>query len=174
MASLKRRWSRNPNSASALPSIGWKRWRWVAKSTEVIRSLTADDTLSLSALNQAQAVALAQSRMLALAGTLSAVWRSRRSGCIWAAPALPLPIRRLAAPSGGGPTGRSTDGCLSINPELAFIATPELADMAEFELLARERAKAGNTTLPGSVAAPCPASWKWSACLPPKPCTTNC
>ncbi|MDE1714313.1 hypothetical protein PWG14_17495, partial (plasmid) [Chromobacterium amazonense] len=39
-------------------------------------------------------------------------------------------------------------------PEPAFLSTPELADVAEFELLARERAKAGAQVLPGSEAAP--------------------
>lgn len=131
-------------------------WRWVAKSTEVIRSLTADDTLSLSALNQAQAVALAQSRMLALAGTFErrlaqlAAQRVHLGSSGLTSTDIADWLRRQAV----GQLADQLTGCLSINPEPAFIATPELADMAEFELLARERAKAGNTSLPGSVAAP--------------------
>jgi hypothetical protein len=122
----------------------------------VIRSLTADDTLSLSALNQAQAVALAQSRMLALAGTFErrlaqlAAQRVHLGSSGLTSTDIADWLRRQAV----GQLADQLTGCLSINPEPAFIATPELADMAEFELLARERAKAGNTTLPGSVAAP--------------------
>lgn len=131
-------------------------WRWVAKSTEVIRTLTADESISLSALNQAQAIALAQSRMLALAGTFE-----RRLA--------QLSAQRVHLGNSGltstdiadwlrrqniGQLAHQISEGLSICPEPAFLATPELADVAEFELLARERAKAGQTVLPGAEQSP--------------------
>ncbi|WP_293761794.1 hypothetical protein [uncultured Aquitalea sp.] len=131
-------------------------WRWVEKSTEVIRGLTGDDSLTLSSLNQAQAVALAQSRMLALAGTFErrlaqlAAQRVHLGSSGLTSTDIADWLRRQAAGQLAGHLGDS----LSIGPEPAFLATPELADMAEFELLARERAKAGNAVLPGGQAAP--------------------
>lgn len=131
-------------------------WRWVAKSTEVVKSLTQDDTLSLLVLNQAQAIALAQSRMLALAGTFErrlaqlAAQRVHLGGSGLTSTDIADWLRRMAA----GQLAHKLDACLSIAPEPAFLSTPELADVAEFELLARERAKAGSMTLPGGEAAP--------------------
>ncbi|OWY37677.1 hypothetical protein CEK28_15725 [Xenophilus sp. AP218F] len=131
-------------------------WRWVEKSTEVVRGLTADDTLSLVVLNQAQAIALAQSRMLALAGTFE-----RRLAQL-AAQRVHLGNSGLTSTDiadwlrhqGAGQLARQLAGILAISPEPAFLAAPEMADVAEFELLARERAKAGSMTLPGGEAAP--------------------
>lgn len=131
-------------------------WRWVAKSTEVVRGLTADDSLSLSMLNQAQAIALAQSRMLALAGTFE-----RRLASL-AAQRVHLGASGLTSTDLAEFLRRQTPASLSLllgdslltHPEPAFLSTPELADVAEFELLARERARAVDTTLPASELAP--------------------
>ncbi|BAK78425.1 hypothetical protein NH8B_3676 [Pseudogulbenkiania sp. NH8B] len=131
-------------------------WRWVAKSTEVVRRLTADDTLDLATLNQAQAIALAQSRMLALAGTFErrlaqlAAQRVHLGSSGLTSTDIADWLRRQQV----GQLATQLSGCLSICPEPAFLATPELADVAEFELLARERAKAGVAVLPGAEAAP--------------------
>ncbi|WP_440028645.1 hypothetical protein [Chromobacterium amazonense] len=131
-------------------------WRWVAKSTEVVKSLTQDDTLSLTVLNQAQAIALAQSRMLALAGTFErrlaqlASQRVHLGNSGLTSTDIADWLRRQGA---AALAGKLADAW-SICPEPAFLSTPELADVAEFELLARERAKAGAQVLPGSEAAP--------------------
>lgn len=131
-------------------------WRWVAKSTEVVRGLTADETLTLAQLAQAQAVALAQSRMLALAGTFE-----RRLAQL-AAQRVHLGISGLTSTDIAdwlrhrqqGQLGKLAAGALSFAPEPAFLSTPELADVAEYELIARERARAGDAVLPGSTSAP--------------------
>ncbi|QND83151.1 Uncharacterized protein ChrSV_0923 [Chromobacterium vaccinii] len=131
-------------------------WRWVAKSTEVVKSLTQDDTLSLMVLNQAQAIALAQSRMLALAGTFErrlaqlAAQRVHLGNSGLTSTDIADWLRRQGAAMLAGKLA----GGWSICPEPAFLSTPELADVAEFELLARERAKAGAHVLPGGEAAP--------------------
>ncbi|WP_229804661.1 hypothetical protein [Paludibacterium paludis] len=131
-------------------------WRWVAKSTDVVRQLTADDTLTLTTLSRAQAIALAQSRMLALAGTferrlaqlaaqrvhLGASGLTSTDIAAWLRNAGAADLARLVAPA------------IAACPEPAFLSTPELADVAEYELLARERARADDTVLPGAEAAP--------------------
>lgn len=131
-------------------------WRWVAKSTEVVRSLTQDEALTLLQLAQAQAIALAQSRMLALAGTFE-----RRLA--------QLASQRVHLGSSGltstdiadwlrhrqqGQLATLLAGALAACPEPAFLSTPELADVAEYELLARERARDGEAVLPGAAHAP--------------------
>ncbi|WP_246542721.1 hypothetical protein [Paludibacterium yongneupense] len=131
-------------------------WRWVAKSTEVVRALTADDSLSLSMLNQAQAIALAQSRMLALAGTFErrlaslAAQRVHLGASGLTSTDLAEFLRRQTSASLSALLG----DCLWPHPEPAFLSTPELADVAEFELLARERVRAANASLPASAVAP--------------------
>ena len=131
-------------------------WRWVGKSTEVIQGLTANEDLSLATLSQAQAIALAQSRMLALAGTFE-----RRLA--------QLSSQRVHLGSSGltstdmadylrhqacDPLADLLRGCLSFAPEPAFLSCPEMLDVAEFELLARERLHAQEAILPDTAHAP--------------------
>lgn len=131
-------------------------WRWVGKSTEVVRSLTARDDLDLATLNQAQAIALAQSRMLALAGTFE-----RRLAQL-SAQRVHLGASGLTSSDIADFLRRQTPErlagllpeALSFSPEPAFVSAPEMADVAEYELLARERVRAGSHSLPGGTDAP--------------------
>jgi hypothetical protein len=131
-------------------------WRWVGKSTEVVRSLTASDELGLTTLNQAQAIALAQSRMLALAGTFE-----RRLAQL-SAQRIHLGVSGLTSTDlADYLRHQSSDtlagllaGHLWFSPEPAFLSGPEMADVAEYELLARERARDEMTVLPGAADAP--------------------
>lgn len=130
-------------------------WRWVGRSTEVVRSLTADDTLSLTTLKQAQAIALAQSRMLALAGTFErrlaqlAAQRVHLGSSGLTSTDIADWLRHLGSATLAG----LLDGALRYGVEPAFLTTPELGDVAEFELLGRERLAAGDNTLPQSARA---------------------
>lgn len=130
-------------------------WRWVAKSTDVVRGLTCDERLSLTTLAQAQAIALAQSRMLALAGTFErrlAQLAAQRvhlgsSGLTSTDIADWLRHQGLARLAG------LADGVIAANVEPAFLTTPELADVAEYELLGRERAREHDHALPAAASA---------------------
>ncbi|MDC7712324.1 hypothetical protein [Vogesella indigofera] len=130
-------------------------WRWVAKSTDVVRGLTCDERLSLTTLSQAQAIALAQSRMLALAGTFErrlAQLAAQRvhlgsSGLTSTDIADWLRHQGLARLAG------LADGVIAANVEPAFLTTPELADVAEYELLGRERAREHDNALPAAASA---------------------
>jgi hypothetical protein len=107
-------------------------------------------------LNQAQAIALAQSRMLALAGTFErrlaqlSAQRVHLGTSGLTSTDIADYLRHLAA----APLAQLLPGCLSFCPEPAFVCAAEMADMAEFELLARERAQAGSAILPQGAAAP--------------------
>lgn len=131
-------------------------WRWVGKSTEVVRSLTSSETLGLATLNQAQAIALAQSRMLALAGTFErrlaqlSAQRVHLGASGLTSTDLADYLRHQPAEMLAG----LLDGHLRFCPEPAFLSGPEMADVAEYELLARERARDGDSALPGAANAP--------------------
>jgi hypothetical protein len=131
-------------------------WRWVAKSTEVVRSLTASETLSLSVLNQAQAIALAQSRMLALAGTFARrlAQLSAQRVHLGASGLTSTDIADYLRHLDAAPLAGLLQGMLSFVPEPAFLSAPEMADVTEFELLARERQLAASASLPAGEAAP--------------------
>lgn len=131
-------------------------WRWVAKSTEVVRSLTASEHLSLAMLNQAQAIALAQSRMLALAGTFERrlAQLSAQRVHLGASGLTSTDIADYLRHQAAAPLASLLPGCLAFCPEPAFVSAPEMADVAEFELLARERAQASDASLPDGAAAP--------------------
>lgn len=131
-------------------------WRWVGKSTEVVRSLTANDTLSLATLNQAQAIALAQSRMLALAGTFErrlaqlSAQRVHLGASGLTSTDIADYLRHQPAEKLAALIADRLAFCL----EPAFLSTPEMADVAEYELLARERARTLDAALPSAAAAP--------------------
>jgi hypothetical protein len=131
-------------------------WRWVGKSTDVVRSLTASDDLSLATLNQAQAIALAQSRMLALAGTFErrlAQLASQRVH-LGASGLTSTDIADYLRHQSAATLAELLADRLSFCPEPALLSTPEMADVAEYELLARERARAGEAILPTATTAP--------------------
>ncbi len=131
-------------------------WRWVAKSTDVVRELTADETLTLATLSRAQAIALAQSRMLALAGTFErrlAQLASQRVH-LGASGLTSTDIASWLRNAKASTLARLMESAMAMCPEPAFLSTPELADVAEFELIARERARAGEVALPGAENAP--------------------
>ncbi|RAS15611.1 hypothetical protein DFO50_107149 [Microvirgula sp. AG722] len=129
-------------------------WRWVARGTEVVRAIIRDDTQDLSTLAAAQQVAYAQARMLHLAGTFQrrlaqlAVQRVHLGQSGLTSTDIAGWLRTQSAPALAG----LLDGVLSPPPLAAFLSTPELADVAEYELIARERVVAATTGLPPSRA----------------------
>jgi hypothetical protein len=116
-------------------------WQWVEKGTEIIREILSDDTLDLTTLNQVQAIALAQSRMLNLTSTFEkrlAQLQAQRvhlgeSGLNSSNIAEWLRMRTQSQLA-----DLAEDMILS-RPEPYFATTGELVDIAEFELYERER-----------------------------------
>ncbi|BCL76505.1 hypothetical protein JHS3_22410 [Jeongeupia sp. HS-3] len=131
-------------------------WRWVEKGTEVMRELLADDTLDLPALNLAQSIAYAQSRMLRLTG----VFQRRLSEL--AAQRVHLGESGLTSTNvadwlrsqSQDALATLADGLLSFHPEPLFATSDELLDIAEFEITGRVRTPTHVGELPTSSAAP--------------------
>ncbi|MBS1154537.1 MAG: hypothetical protein H6R07_461 [Proteobacteria bacterium] len=131
-------------------------WQWVQKGTDVMRMILEDDTLDLVTLNQAQAIAYAQSRMLRLTG----VFQRRLSE---------LAGQRVHLGQSGLTSTNVADwlrhqsqellaelgrDLLSFHPEPLFVTSDELLDVAEFELVERDRPEQNVSGLPSSDAAP--------------------
>ena len=131
-------------------------WQWVQKGTDVMRMILEDDTLEMATLNQAQAIAYAQSRMLHLTGVfqrrLSELAGQRvhlgQSGLTSTNVADWL---RGQAQESLADLGRDL---LSFHPEPLFVTSDELLDVAEYELVERDRPEQQVTELPSSDAAP--------------------
>ncbi|SFN80753.1 hypothetical protein SAMN05660284_02298 [Formivibrio citricus] len=131
-------------------------WLWVQKGTDVMRMILEDDSLDLVTLNQAQAIAYAQSRMLRLTG----VFQRRLSE---------LAAQRVHLGQSGLTSTNVADwlrgltqealsdlgrDLLSFHPEPLFVTSDEMLDVAEFELVERDRPEQHASTLPASDAAP--------------------
>lgn len=131
-------------------------WQWVQKGTDVMRLILEDESLEMATLNQAQAIALAQSRMLRLTG----VFQRRLSEL--AAQRVHLGQSGLTSTNVADWLRGQTQVALAelghdlllFHPEPLFITPDELLDVAEYELLERDRPEQGRSGLPASDAAP--------------------
>ncbi len=130
-------------------------WKWVEKGTEVMRMLLEDETLDLATLNHAQSIAYAQSRMLRLTG----VFQRRLSE---------LAAQRVHLGQSGLTSTNVADwlrgqtqealadlgrDLLNFHPEPLFVTSDEMLDVAEFELIERDRPEPRVSGLPVSNAA---------------------
>jgi hypothetical protein len=130
-------------------------WKWVEKGTEVMHSILDDDTLDLLTLNQAQAIATAQSRML----RLTSVFQRRLSE---------LAAQRVHLGESGLTSSNVADwlrrldqdevanlgrDLLIFHPEPVFVTADELLDISEYELVSRERLEYIEGELPSSEVA---------------------
>ena len=151
-------------------------WRWVGRSTDVVRSLTADDTLSLATLKQAQAIALAQSRMLALAGTFErrlaqlAAQRVHLGSSGLTSTDIADWLRHLGSATLAG----LLDGALRYGVEPAFLTTPSWATWPSSNCWAAKGwpppiMRCRRRRVPKTPTRP-----RWNACWKPKRCTTPC
>ena len=131
-------------------------WQWVQKGTDVMRMILEDETLDMVTLNQAQAIAYAQSRMLRLTG----VFQRRLSEL--AAQRVHLGQSGLTSTNvADWLRGQSQEALaalgrdlLSYHPEPLFVTSDELLDVAEYELVERDRPEPRVSGLPSSDAAP--------------------
>lgn len=131
-------------------------WHWVAKGTDIIRAITADEEIDAHTHRVAQAIGQAQSKMLRMTAvfqrTLNAIQSQRvhlgESGLTSSDIAAWLrrqPQQKLPPLLGGA---------LHSHPEPAFLTESEMLDIAEYELLERERELAREAVIPEAVEAP--------------------
>ncbi len=128
-------------------------WQWMEKGTEIMRELTADGLPDDATWRLAQEIGARQSRIMRMTGVfqreLAAIARQRvhlsQGG---------LTSSELAA----WLTTRSIDqladfavGVTHLVPEIPFVLGDVMADVAEFELLERERPDRKRSSLPPAV-----------------------
>ncbi|SFZ78321.1 hypothetical protein [Chitinimonas taiwanensis] len=131
-------------------------WRWVQKGTEVIRAMFEDEALDRRVLDQVQAIGMAQSRILRLTGSFQ-----RRLNQLQAQRVHLGASGLTSSDIGDWLRGASqvelagmARGMLCFPPQLALATGAEMVDVAEFELLERERVAAQSAALPSKLAAP--------------------
>ncbi|UXY16097.1 hypothetical protein N8I74_03485 [Chitiniphilus purpureus] len=127
-------------------------WRWVEKGTEVMRQVLADDSTDGAVHQVAQAIALAQGRMLRMTG----VFQRRLAE---------LAAQRVHLGQSGLTSTNVADwlrdqsqealaalgrDLLSFAPQPDFVVSDILLDVAEFELIERERVDDTASALPTS------------------------
>ncbi len=131
-------------------------WHWVEKGTEIIRSITSGEEIDAHTHRVAQAIGQAQSKMLRMTAvfqrTLNAIQSQRvhlgESG---------LTSSDIAAWLRQQPQQKLPpllSGALHTLPEPAFVTEAEMLDVAEYELLERERDKAREAVIPQPLEAP--------------------
>lgn len=131
-------------------------WASVERATAVSRTVFADETAGEQFVRTAQAISLAQSRMLHLTGTfkrrlaqlqqqrvhLGASGLTTRDIAVW------LQNQTASALIALMPAG------LPVLPELPFVSSDEILDVAEYELIDRDRPFEGGFSLPSLECAP--------------------
>lgn len=131
-------------------------WRWVEKGTEVMRAILADDTLDLATLNQAQAIAYAQSRMLRLTGVFQRRLHELQSQRVHLGQSglTSTNVADWLRSRSQEDLARLSTGLLAYHPEPVFLTPAEMLDITEYEILEREREAAVTTTWHEACAAP--------------------
>ncbi len=131
-------------------------WRWVEKGTEVMRAILADDTLDLATLNQAQAIAYAQSRMLRLTGVFQRRLHELQSQRVHLGQSglTSTNVADWLRSRSQEDLARLSTALLAYHPEPVFLTSAEMLDITEYELLEREREAEVAATWHAACAAP--------------------
>lgn len=131
-------------------------FRWVQKGTEVMQGLLADETLSRRTLDQAQAIAMAQSRLLRLTGSFQRRLNQLQAQRVHLGQSglTSSDIGEWLRIAGQADLAAMAVGMLRFPPQPSLVTGPELLDIAEFELLGRERQTVQVAGLPDKQSAP--------------------
>lgn len=128
-------------------------WQWMEKGTEIMRELTADGLPDDASWRLAQEIGVRQSRIMRMTGVfqreLAAIARQRvhlsQGG---------LTSSELAAWLKNRSIDQLADfaaGATHLVPEVAFVLGDVMADVAEFELLERQRPEQQRSAMPAAV-----------------------
>lgn len=131
-------------------------WRWVQKGTDVIRAMFEDEALDRRMLDQVQAIGMAQSRILRLTGSFQRRLNQLQSQRVHlgASGLTSSDISDWLRTASQRDLAAMADAMLCFPPQPTFVTGPEMLDVAEFELIERERVAAQVSTLPDKMAAP--------------------
>lgn len=128
-------------------------WQWMEKGTEIMRSLTADGLPDDATWRLAQEIGARQSRIMRMTGVfqreLAAIARQRvhlsQGGLTSSELAAWLTTRNIDQ------LADFAAGVTHLVPEIPFVLPDVMADVAEFELLERQRPEQRRSTLPAAV-----------------------
>lgn len=131
-------------------------WQWVEKGTEIIRSMTTDDDLDITAYRIAQSIGQAQSRMLRMTGVFQRALNSleRQRVHLGQSGLSSSDIMAWLRNQSQEQLVAVANLALFAYPQPVFVTPNEMLDTAEYELLEREREKAARSILPPSSDAP--------------------
>ncbi|PHV10546.1 hypothetical protein [Chitinimonas sp. BJB300] len=131
-------------------------WRWVQKGTEVIRAMFEDENLERRVLDQVQAIGMAQSRILRLTGSFQRRLNQLQAQRVHlgASGLTSSDIAEWLRTASQSELADMARNMLCFSPQLALVTAAEMVDVAEFELIERERVAAQANVLPDKVAAP--------------------
>jgi hypothetical protein len=128
-------------------------WQWMEKGTEIMRGLTADGLPDDATWRLAQEIGARQSRIMRMTGVfqreLAAIARQRvhlsQGGLTSSELAAWLTTRHIDQ------LADFAVGVTHLVPEIPFVLPDVMADVAEFELLERQRPEQRRSTLPAAV-----------------------
>ncbi len=128
-------------------------WQWMEKGTEIMRGLTSDGLPDDATWRLAQEIGARQSRIMRMTGVfqreLAAIARQRvhlsQGGLTSSELAAWLTTRDIDQ------LANLAVGATHLVPEIPFVLPDAMADVAEFELLERQRPEQRHSTLPAAV-----------------------
>ncbi|MBD9369282.1 hypothetical protein [Xanthomonas sp. XNM01] len=139
-------------AADTLQSV----WRWVEKGTEIITRIAADGELDTATHRVAQQIGRAQSAMLRQASVFQRALNQldRHRVHLGASGLSSSDVNRYLRDCGPAALAALADDVLARTPIPAFVLGPIALDVAEYELVEREREAGEDASLPPAQAAP--------------------
>lgn len=139
-------------AADTLQSV----WQWVEKGTELIRDIAADGDLDTATHRVAQQIGRAQSALLRQASVFQRALNQldRHRVHLGASGLSSSDVNRYLRVLDAAALAAIADDVLTRMPQPAFALGPIALDVAEYELVERERAAQDDASLPPSQVAP--------------------
>lgn len=139
-------------AADTLQSV----WHWVEKGTELIRAIAADDDLDVATHRVAQQIGRAQSAMLRQASVFQRALNQldRHRVHLGASGLSSSDVNRFLRDCTIDSLAELATDALTLSPQPAFVLGPIALDIAEYELVEREREAAADIGMPPPRDAP--------------------
>lgn len=139
-------------AADTLQSV----WHWVEKGTELIRAIAADDDLDVATHRVAQQIGRAQSAMLRQASVFQRALNQldRHRVHLGASGLSSSDVNRFLRDCTIDSLADLASDALTLSPQPAFVLGPIALDIAEYELVEREREASADTGMPPPRHAP--------------------
>lgn len=135
-------------------------WRWVEKGTEIVQAIAADDAIDATTHRVAQRIGRAQSAMLRQAGAFQRALNQldRHRVHLGASGLSSSDVNRFLRALDIDALAALAADALAVSPAPAVVLAPIAVDVAEYELVEREREARESTALPPPQALPADAA----------------